>query len=53
MVLSAEGEVITPVTSLGRLKLNSYERPVYHNGSVYWVYADNGRLRVVGIPVNE
>jgi len=53
MVLSAEGEVITPVTSLGRLKLNSYEMPVYHNGSVYWVYADNGRLRVVGIPVNE
>lgn len=53
MVLAADGEVITPATSLGRLKLNSYEMPVYHNGFVYWAYVDNGKLRVVSIPVNE
>ena len=34
MVLSAEGEVITPAPPLDRVKLNSYERPVYHNGQV-------------------
>jgi hypothetical protein len=49
MVLSAEGEVITPATSLGRVKLNSYERPIYHNGQVYWAYTDKGNLRVFSI----
>lgn len=52
MILSAEGQVITPKTSLGRIKLNSYEMPVYHNGSVYWAYTDRKRLRVVSISVN-
>ena len=51
MVLSADGQVIAPETSLGSLKLNSYEQPVYHNGSVYWVYSDRNRLRVASLPI--
>ncbi len=53
MVLTAGGDVITPATSLGGVDLNSYEMPVYHNGSVYWVYANNSRLRVVCKPIIE
>lgn len=49
MVLSAGGDVITPATSLGIRKLNSYEMPIYHNGLVYWAYTYNGKLRVVSI----
>ncbi|WEK54176.1 MAG: hypothetical protein P0Y55_16700 [Candidatus Cohnella colombiensis] len=49
MVLSAGGDVITPATSLGRMKLNSYEMPIYHNGHVYWAYTHNDKLRVVSI----
>lgn len=49
MVLTAGGEIITPATSLGRLKLNSYEMPIYYNGLVYWAYAYNGKIRVVSI----
>ena len=45
MVLTAEGDVVTPATSLGRLNLNSYEKPVYYNGFVYWAYSYNGRLK--------
>ena len=54
MVLSAEGNVIVPATSLGsRLKLNSYEMPIYHKGSVYWAYVNDGELRVASIRVCE
>jgi len=49
MVLSPEGKVIIPATSLGSFKLNSYEMPVYHNGSVCWAYTDRNRIRVVSI----
>jgi hypothetical protein len=49
MVLSARGDVITPATSLGSMKLNSYEMPIYHNGLVYWAYTHNGKLRVASI----
>ncbi|MGO4529148.1 hypothetical protein AB4Z30_08705 [Paenibacillus sp. 2TAF8] len=49
MVLSAEGDVITPATSIGSMQLNSYETPIYHEGLVYWAYTYNGRLRVVSI----
>ena len=49
MVLTLDGDVITPATSLGRLKLNSYEMPIYHNGLVYWAYAYDGKIRVVSI----
>lgn len=48
-VLSANGDVLTPATSLGKIQLNSFERPVYHNGAVHWAYADDGKLRVRSI----
>lgn len=46
MILSSEGKILTPATSLGGLPLNSYERPIYHNGSIYWVSVYNERLKV-------
>jgi hypothetical protein len=36
MILSASGEVLKPATSLNNAQLNSYERPVYYNGTVQW-----------------
>jgi len=51
MVLSASGDIITPATSLAGLPLNSFEPPVYHNGSVYWAAATNGRIRVCNIEI--
>jgi hypothetical protein len=52
MVLSAEGEVLTPATSLGGIPLNSHEQPVYYNGAVHWVSVSNERLRVSSIQLN-
>lgn len=49
MVLSANGDILTPATSLGGIPLNSFERPVYHNGAVYWTYAYDGKLRIRSI----
>ncbi|MNW03109.1 hypothetical protein D3C71_1989950 [compost metagenome] len=49
MVLSEDGTVITPATSLGGLPLNSFERPVYYDGAVYWVAVKNGRLKTMSI----
>ncbi|KUP20773.1 copper amine oxidase N-terminal domain-containing protein [Paenibacillus sp. DMB5] len=49
MVLSEEGTVITPATSLGGLPLNSFERPVYYDGAVYWAAAKNGRLKIMSV----
>jgi hypothetical protein len=40
MVLSDEGEILVPETPLNCL-LNSYEKPVYNNGVVSWVYYDS------------
>lgn len=53
MVLTADGTVITPATSLGSLKLNSYEMPVYHNGTVYWANVFNGKLKVISLPIKK
>lgn len=49
MVLSENGTIITPATSLGGLPLNSFERPVYYDGAVYWVAVNNGRLKIMSI----
>lgn len=49
MVLSENGTIITPATSLGGLPLNSFERPVYYDGAVYWVAAKNGRLKIMSV----
>lgn len=49
MVLSEDGTVITPATSLGGQPLNSFERPVYYDGAVYWAAVKNGRLKIMSI----
>lgn len=49
MVVSAEGKVLIPKTSLEGMKLNSYERPVYHDGSIYWSYLKNGAIKIGSI----
>jgi len=53
MVLSADGEVVKHATSLGKIPLNSYEKPVYHDGAVYWAAAYNGRLKVRSIDISD
>ena len=53
MVLSASGEVITPATSLDGLPLNSFESPIYHNGTVSWAAVNSGRLRIYSIEIEE
>ncbi|MNE52299.1 hypothetical protein D3C80_1469640 [compost metagenome] len=49
MVLSEDGAVITPATSLGGQPLNSFERPVYYDGAVYWAAVKNGRLKIMSV----
>lgn len=39
MILSDEGEILVPETALD-CGINSYEKPIYHNGIVSWVYYD-------------
>ena len=51
MVLSADGGVLTPASSLGRMPLNSFERPVYHDGVISWAAVMEGRLRVWSIKI--
>lgn len=45
MVVSNKGEVITKETKLDK-KLNSYEQPIYYNGSIYWVSVYDKELTV-------
>lgn len=53
-VLSSAGETITPPTSLGvGRQLNSNEDPIYHDGTIYWASAYNGRIRVDSIALDE
>jgi len=53
MILSADGEVLTPATSLNGVPLNAAERPVYHNGSVYWAASLHQKLGVYSIAVGN
>ncbi len=49
-ILSSNGNTIKSPTSLGvGCKLNSNEDPIYHNGTVYWASAYNGRIRINSI----
>lgn len=45
MILSKNGEVIKSETSLKGVPLNSYERPVYHKGTVYWMAMKDSVLK--------
>jgi hypothetical protein len=49
MTLSASGQILTPATSLNNAPLNSFERPVYHNGEIQWAAVYRGILSVQGI----
>lgn len=53
MILSQNGEVIQPETSLKRVPLNSYERPVYYKGTVYWMAIKDGVLKEYSLKVNK
>ena len=53
MVLSANGNILTPATSLKGVSLNSYEQPVYHDGTIYWASVSNGRLKIRSIDIAE
>ncbi|MBE7051293.1 MAG: hypothetical protein E7395_01810 [Ruminococcaceae bacterium] len=52
MVLSDEGEILVPETALD-CGINSYEKPIYHNGIVSWVYYDtsSSQLQLVELKV--
>ena len=49
MVLSADGTVLKPATSLAGWSLNSFESPVFHNGAIHWVSVNNEKLIVRSI----
>lgn len=51
MVLSESGKIITPKTSIGEVCLNSYEKPIYHNGKIYWAYSYNNIIKVKSIKI--
>jgi len=51
MVLSASGDVMTPATSLNGQPINSYEKPIYYNGIVYWASVTNGMLKIRSVNI--
>lgn len=52
MVLSDTGKVITPPTSIGNMRLNSAEPPVYYDGKIYWASSSgNGIIRVLSLEI--
>ena len=52
MILSDDGEILVPETALD-CGINSYEKPIYHNGIVSWVYYDtsSSQLQLVELKV--
>ncbi|MBQ3054683.1 MAG: hypothetical protein IJC88_01105 [Oscillospiraceae bacterium] len=52
-VLANDGTILKAPTPLGKFRhLNSYEDPIYFNGSVYWASASGGVIRVDSIKIN-
>lgn len=49
MQLASNGNVIKPATSLSGIPLNSFERPIYYNGYIYWVYVKDGKVKVTNL----
>lgn len=45
MILSKEGNIIKPATSLKKTPLNSYERPILINNAIHWVALKDGKLQ--------
>ena len=52
MILSDDGEILVPETELN-YGINSYEKPIYHNGVVSWIYYNNsdGQLYLVELNI--
>jgi len=46
MIISANGKVLQKATPMSKIRLNSCEEPLYLNGAIYWVTADNGKTRI-------
>lgn len=53
MVLAADGSILTPVTSLNGIPLNSFEQPVFKDGVVYWASVANGRLKIRSVEIGD
>lgn len=51
MLLSEDGTIIKPATSLKGLPLNSYERPLFYDNAVYWVGVKEGKLKVYSLKI--
>ena len=49
MVLSESGNVITPRTYVGKDCLNSYEKPIYYKGKIYWAYSKDKKIKLKSI----
>ena len=52
MILSNEGNILVPETEIN-VPLNSYEKPVYINGKVQWVYTDLANTGNTGLGTIE
>lgn len=54
IMLTPNGNIVKPATSLGRnIQLNPTEKPIYHDGKVYWASAYNGKITVQNIDVYD
>lgn len=51
MILSESGGVVKKKTSLGEICLNSFEKPLYYDGKIYWAYAKSGNIEVKSIDI--
>jgi hypothetical protein len=51
MVLSDEGEVLVPETPLKHY-VNSHEKPIYHDGTVSWIYTNQNKLHLAELKIN-
>jgi hypothetical protein len=51
MILSESGDVVKKKTSLGEICLNSFEKPLYYDGKIYWAYAKSGNIEVKSIDI--
>jgi|GEM_PF-2550121 len=53
MVLASNGLTIQPETSMGDVRLNANEMPLYRNGKVYWIEGDGYNCYAVELNIGE
>ncbi len=51
MILASNGMTIYPVTSMGDVRLNANEMPIYKNGKVYWVESNGSSCYAVELNI--